>query len=146
MWKFFGSIQNNKNGRNTKINNIKGNNKNITNQSEITNEFNHFFVNIGKNIADQIHSDNNLETFLRNPIANSIYLEEVTIIELQNEINDLNVKKSSGHDNLSAKFIKIISPIVVDPLCKVINQALETDIYPDTLKIAKVIPIHEKGE
>ena len=65
---------------------------------------------------------------------------------MQNEINDLNVKKSSGHDDLSAKFIKIIAPVLSVPLCKVINQALVTGIYPDLLKIAKVIPIHKKGE
>ena len=146
MWKFFGSILNNKNDKNININNIKVDNKTITNQTEITNEFNHFFVNIGKNLADQINSESNPESFLRNSIANSIYLEEVTILELQNEINDLDVKKSSGHDDLSAKFIKIISPVVSAPLCEVINQALVTGIYPDLLKIAKVIPIHKKGE
>ena len=65
-------------------------------------------------------------------------------MEVQNEINDLDDKKSSGHDDLSARFIKIISLIVVAPLCKVINQALAAGIYPDLLKIAKVIPIHKK--
>ena len=146
MWKFFGSILNNKNDKNLNITKLKVNDKIVTNQVEITNEFNHFFSNIGKNLADRIKSENNPELFLRNPIANSIFLNEVTITELQNEINDLNAKKSCGHDDLSAKFIKIISPLLTVPLCKVINQALATGVYPDLLKIAKVIPIHKKGE
>ena len=49
---------------------------------------------MGKNLADQIKSDNNPESYLRNPIANSIYLEETNIVEVQNEINDLDVKNS----------------------------------------------------
>ncbi|CAL4122559.1 unnamed protein product, partial [Meganyctiphanes norvegica] len=104
-----------------------------------------FFVNMGKNLADNITGENNPESYLRNSIVNSIYLEEVTVIEIENEIRDLNVKKSYGHDQLSAKFIQTISSLVSSPLCKVINQAIETGIYPDLLKIAKVIPIHKKG-
>jgi retron-type reverse transcriptase len=34
----------------------------------------------------------------------------------------------------------------VHPLTKIINQCLQTGIFPDTLKIAKVIPIHKKDD
>ena len=46
MWKFFGSILNNKNDKNLNITKLKVNDEIVTNQVEITNEFNHFFSNI----------------------------------------------------------------------------------------------------
>ena len=48
MWKFFGSILNNKSKQKVAISKIKVDDKTITNQAEIANEFNKFFLNIEK--------------------------------------------------------------------------------------------------
>ena len=62
---------------------------------------------------------------------------------------NLSSKPSSGDDDFSAIFIKneqIIDKIV-PYLTKLINQSLSTGIFPDTLKLAKVIPIFKsEGE
>ena len=61
-------------------------------------------------------------------------------------INDLAPKHNCGHDGLSANFIKQISGIISGPLTLIINQSLSTGVFPDRLKIAKVIPIFKKGD
>ena len=61
-------------------------------------------------------------------------------------MNDLAPKHSCRHDGLSANFIKQISGIISGPLTLIINQSLSTGVFPDHLKIAKVIPISKKGE
>ena len=53
-------------------------------------------------------------------------------------------KNSSGYDNISPKLIKSIAPLIVPSLTLIINQSLTTGVFPDKLKIAKVIPIYKK--
>ena len=47
---------------------------------------------------------------------------------------------------MSSKFIKQITPSIITPLALVINQIFNTGIFPDKLKIAKVVPIFKKGD
>ena len=39
-----------------------------------------------------------------------------------------------------------MSPIILTPLTTIINQSLSTGIFPDQLKIAKVIPLYKKDD
>ena len=57
----------------------------------------------------------------------------------------LRTKNSSGHDGISTKLLKFISPALLKPLTLVINQSLITGIFPDKLKIVKVIQLFKKG-
>ena len=51
---------------------------------------------------------------------------------------------SSGYDDTSLKLLKSIKHMLLEPLTLIINQMLNTGIFPDKLKIAKVIPIYKK--
>ena len=51
------------------------------------------------------------------------------------------MKKSVGHDNIPVTFIKLVVEIVAPFLIKVINASFELGMFPNILKIAKVIPI-----
>ena len=52
-------------------------------------------------------------------------------------------KTSCGIDNLNSEFIRKIKLSIKEPLSKLINISLETGNVPNTLKIAKVIPIYK---
>ena len=65
--------------------------------------------------------------------------------EIDREIDNLNPKKSSGYDDVSAKFVQLCKNIISKPLKLIFNQAISTGEYPDKLKIAKVLPIFKKG-
>ena len=56
------------------------------------------------------------------------------------------LKNSSGVDELSTILIKLVKSDLLKPLTTIINQSLHTGIFPDKLKIAKVIPLFKKGE
>ena len=51
-----------------------------------------------------------------------------------------------GHDNISSNTLKLIANEVSPSLTLIINQSVSTGIFPDSLKTAKVIPIHKKDE
>jgi len=54
--------------------------------------------------------------------------------------------KAPGVDNISSKILKKISYSIIFPLTFIFNLSFTTGIVPDLLKIAKVIPVHKKGE
>ena len=75
----------------------------------------------------------------------SMFLFETNAEEVAKIITNLENKKSTGHDDITVKFIKISSIYISELLARVINISIKTGIYPDQLKIAKVIPIYKKG-
>ena len=58
----------------------------------------------------------------------------------------INPKKATGHDELPGKFLNISASIAAEPLAKLFNLSISTGEYPDVLKIARVLPIHKKGD
>ena len=55
-------------------------------------------------------------------------------------------KNSSGKDEISNKLLKSIKGEISKPLTIIINECLETGIFPDALKVAKVKPLYKKGD
>ena len=47
-------------------------------------------------------------------------------------------------DGLSTKLQKIVEPALTKSLALLTNQVLTTGIFPNKLKIAKVIPVYKK--
>ena len=61
-------------------------------------------------------------------------------------INNFLPKTSTGCDELSMKLLKRIKLIVCDPLALIINQSFNTGIFPEQLKLAKVLPLFKKDD
>ena len=59
-------------------------------------------------------------------------------------IRSLDSKKAHGCDEISIAMIKICDLSIVEPLCIIFEDCLETGMYPSLWKQAKVIPIHKK--
>ena len=145
LWKVFGSILNNKKSK--PINKIKINNKELTDQNVITDEFNKYFSTIGAKLAENFNSINtNHKSYLMNKVENSFFLHSTTEWEITKEINNMDFKKSPGYDEISVKFLQVAKNLITKPLMLIFNKAIATGQYPDALKIAKVIPLFKKGE
>ena len=43
------------------------------------------------------------------------------------------------------RFLLIVADLIVIPLCKLVNVSFSTGVFPDVLKIAKIIPLHKGG-
>ncbi len=59
---------------------------------------------------------------------------------------NLSPKNSCGIDRISRKLIKQSKHIFIRPRMIIINQMLNTGIFPDQLKISKVVPILKKDD
>ena len=74
----------------------------------------------------------------------AVSFSEVTIHTVLSIIDSLKPKMSSGMDEISNKTLKALKNEIAAPLTVIINQMLYTGIFPDALKISKVIPLYKK--
>jgi tetrahydromethanopterin S-methyltransferase subunit G len=122
--------------------------KKITDKKEIANFFNIFFRNVGPTYSANIplHQDKNIESYLKERITFSFKfhtVDEETIIKI---IEKLKPKHTQDYDKISTILLKRISHIIATPLTLIINQSLATGIFPDKLKISKIIPLFKKDD
>ena len=115
---------------------------------EIANRFNAFFVNVGPDQSRNIRYNGNKthQTYLTQNHDIEFYFTDVNEDIIVNIINKLPNKNSCGYDNLSTKIIKALKDSLIKPLTLIINQILNTGVFPSQLKIAKVIPIFKKDD
>ena len=115
--------------------------KSYNDNSEISNQFNKYFANIGKIMASSFESTKEYSKYLGESNNNSMFLEPVNKSELFREIMQLNPNKSAGLDNISPKIIKASCDYIIGPLLHTFNLSFASGIFPDVLKVAKTIPI-----
>ena len=129
------------------INSLLINDVKTTEPQVITDSFNNFFCEIGERLANNFSNQNNSDykKFLKDPAPQSIFLQKTNVTEIIDTVRNLKDSNSTGHDEISTKFIKLSLPILAPALVTIFNLSLSSGIYPDKLKIAKVIPIFKKG-
>ena len=120
----------------------------IVSPVKIANQFNNFFANIGRNLSDKISrkSDKHVSTFLKQEVLSRFDFKCVDCIDVKKIIHTITAKNSCGIDAISTKLIKMIGDDIAGPLTLIINQSLSTGVFPDKLKIAKVIPLYKKDD
>ena len=121
----------------------------ITDKKKIANEFNEFFANIRSKLAETIYNkstNNTYNSYLKNKSTHTFTFKLTSEEMVTKVINCFKLKRSAGYDSISTELLKLISPSIVPSLTLIINQSLITGIFPDKLKIAKVIPVYKKNE
>jgi len=123
------------------------NNFYINEEKEIVTEFNKYYVNIGQTLADKIQQPRNksYKDYLYNEINSRFEFHEINKETVIKVIDTLKSKTSCGFDGMSNKLLKYLKYDLAYPLSLIINQSIRTGIFPDTLKIAKVLPFYKKG-
>ena len=118
----------------------------VDSPKEIAESLNNYFTNVGPNTEKDIP---------RNPVAKPIHylknrnqfefviahLSEEEVLEIINQLEN----KSAGPNSIPVNLLKLIPDLIIVPLCKIISNSFSSGVFPDALKICKVIPIH-KGE
>ena len=124
--------------------------KELTNPTEIANAFNVYFANIGNNLAADIESniptDQSSTQYMLNPTNEKCIFRYATQDEVVKAINNLENKRSSGHDGISNKVLKSIKNKIAKPLTLIINQLLKTGTFPNAFKKSKITQLFKKGD
>ena len=119
----------------------------IYDKKHIADRFNHFFVNVGPSFSDKIPEPAGLsyKHFLKKTINSRFTFDLVHSSDICKTIQNLKTKTSCGYDGMSTKLLKQISSFISPVLTIITNQSLSTGIFPEKLKIAKVLPLFKKG-
>lgn len=81
---------------------------------------------------------------MTNPVINNFKFSLINKEEVIKIINKLKPKSTYGHDKISNKLLKYVKQEIASPVTAIINQSLETGMFPKLLKIAKVKPLYKK--
>ncbi len=110
------------------------------------NNVNSFFANLGPDTVKNLSLPAFTHTRFVHAIPNTFYCNEMTLDELLNVVISLPRKTSSGFVGLSTKNLKLILPVISSTVSKIVNKSFNAGIFPDILKIARVISIHKRGD
>ena len=112
----------------------------------VSNHFNKFFSTIAQKIEGKtVKTKKHFSDFLSEPLQSNVFLTPTLPDEIQEIIKSLNSKKATGPNSISKKVLKVFSKTISVPLANLINLSFECGIFPVSLKVANVTPIHKKG-
>ena len=127
--------------------------KNVTiiDPIEIANAFNDYFMNVDTNITLSNNESNTFnqmayQKYLHTPSDTPCKFVRITEMDVLQLINKMDNKSSSGHDGISNRIFKSTKNIICKPIAHIINQMIETGVFPTSLKITKTIPLYKKGD
>ena len=124
------------------------NGKQLKDPQSIAESFNNFFVNIGPSLTKNARHipEKTFQVYLNKTILTSFDFQLIDESNFDKVMQSLHTKTSSGHDGISVKLLKYLAPGLRQPLTFIINQSLLTGIFPEKLKIAKVLPLFKKND
>ena len=139
-WDVINELTNIKRRSNVQPSKLTLNNDNTVSEPQIiAEEFNRFFVNIGKEMAASIqpNDSNSAECSVgeKKKISNSIFLLPSCQQEVFNLIKELKNRKATRTLDIETKFIKLANPIISFFLSELFNLCLRTGTYPDLMKV-----------
>lgn len=152
-WKLINEITGSNPKNNDKIKTVIMNDKILNiddNPKEVSNVFNNYFTDVGKNLAKNFNKTHNLVLNKSNDNIlcsfDKIFLEKIDVSELRIIIQNFKDDTSAGYDNITVKIFKSISELIITPLVYIFNLSLENSIFPDKFKFAIIKPLFKSGD
>ena len=75
-----------------------------------------------------------------------MFFQPIVPVEVYQAIQNQNLKKAAGPENIPIKFYKIADEWIANFLSEYFNKCLEHGYFPSALKLAKVKPIFKSGK
>ena len=122
----------------------------VHNEKCIADAFNDFYINVGPTLANKIDSANvklSYDEFLIDiNCKSSMFVAPTNENEVINIVSKFASKSSQDVYGLNMKVIKGIMQVIIKPFTHICNMSLKSGVFPNDLKIAKVLPLFKSGE
>ena len=124
--------------------------KNVTEEEDVAEAFNDFFiekvVQLKENIDKKLVEDPliRIKEKMKNN-KSTLEFKEITEKQLGIHMKKLNKKKSSGLDGLSQEHLILGARNLISPLTAIVNKSIQQGEFPDGWKEAAVTPVLKKG-
>lgn len=112
-------------------------------------ELNHYFSHVGENIAKSIQNIGPPDQYMHNCIienSKSFFFMPLTEPEVISIVNKLKWKNFRDIYGMSTAIMKQLINTIAEPLTYTLNECIQSGVFPDELKIARVVPIYKKGD
>ena len=147
-WKILKEVTN-KGNKSTDINEVLFEGEKVTDVKIIPEAFNHHFASIGGKLASEIPEPkmqscdylSKTDKFTSRFRFKKIHPKSVFAI-----LSKLKNGKASGMSMIRNKILKSAKHIISESLTDIFNASLESNTFPDDLKVAGVTPIFKNGE
>ncbi len=119
--------------------------ENCQTDSEVADEFNRTFCNIGGDLAKLIDTvdDSLLPDLITS--GNVFEYNRAKVSDIEKALSKINATKATGLDGINARFIRLTAKVIAPVICHIINQSLATGIIPLDWKVARVSPLYKDG-
>lgn len=129
------------------INELLYKDKLLSDKNDIVEAFAEYFSQAGSELAKNFSNDfSSFRQYLPPTLSNSCYLYEVNQHEVLNLLNNLPNKKSTGIDGISPFVVKLAKYYITGPLTHIFNLSISSGVFPNKLKIAKLVPLYKKND
>ena len=119
---------------------------------ETSSIFRKFYENLAQSLVEKLPASPKIftmettkEYYDEFDIQNSLNLEMVDSSIILDLLSKTNISKAAGIDKLSGTFIKDGAESIANHFTKIINLSIESSLFPDLCKIAKLIALFKKG-
>ena len=147
VWSGIKSLIGNKSKNSGLPNTFKINNIYTSEPKNIADAFNKFYGTIAeKNKLKIPKTHMKFSDYLDSPCDKSIFFSPTDKKEIFKLIMKLDDKKASGPGSIHTRIIKLIAPTISIHLTTLFNTALQSGVFPTTLKEALIFPVYKKGE
>lgn len=162
FWKSTKTLFSKKSQNLEKIFLLDNSNKLIEDETTIAEIFNDYFVNIASKLdvetpecCHTLNTENGSDLFRNHlsikritesfPAGKTFSFREVGPDQVYRTICKLNQDKTVSGP-FSIKIIKMVADLVSDPISKLVNTAIQTSTFPQSLKCARVTPVFKKDD
>lgn len=147
-WKILNSIIGKNKNQKKYPEQFKQNNSIITNKKDISNGFNNFFVNIGPDLAKSIipQENSDIKDYLKESTSKSMFIKPTNEKEILDIVSQADAKHSTDSNGLSMHILKKVFGSVCWPFTEICNKSLLNGVFPESMKVAKVIPLFKAGD
>ena len=119
----------------------------MTDKTAMANAFNTYFTNTVNTSTTELNTPSNktFKHYMNEEHTHLFCFETIDGEIFSKKIDSIQPNTSCGFDGISSQLLKSLKPALKQSLRLITNQILTTGIFPDKLKIAKVVPIYKKG-
>ena len=122
----------------------------ITNETDLTQHFNNYFVNVASKLKEpNINSEfEHRNTFVQSKVPSKVKFKILltNVGFVRNFLSNSNVSKATGLDNIGPKILKISANIIAPSLVYIINKSVISESFPSMWREAKIKPLFKTGD
>ena len=128
------------------ITELKYENTVLKDHNSICNAFNDHFSSVAERLQSTIAANNCPLCANVRRVKQKMKLKPTSEGEICKIISKMEPKTSCGYDGVSNALLKSLVPVIKGPLCTIFNKLLNQGVFPNLMKLAKIIPLYKGRE